>query len=116
VSLGELKKGRGKGVRQPVVLRVPLDQIVMLPTREGFQANLELRVATVAEGGDRSEIPIIPIQFGGPEPPQPGQFITYETTLQLRRKKQRLVLALYDLAGEALLTAQIDFDPSGRTR
>lgn len=112
VQVGGMKKAR-KGIKVDFVLRVPLDQVVMLPVKGGFEANLELRVAALEEDGDRSEIPVTPVKFGGPTAPQPGQFASYQTTVQLRRKKQRLVMALYDLAGEGLMTAEIEFDPKG---
>ncbi len=112
VTVGQVKKAR-KGLKVDVLLRVPLDQVIMLPVKGGFEANLELRVAALEEDGDRSEIPVVPVKFGGPTAPQAGQYATYQTTLQLRRKKQRLVLALYDLAGDGLLTAELEFNPKG---
>jgi len=112
VMVGQVKKAR-KGLKVDVLLRVPLDRVVMLPVKGGFEANLELRVAALEADGDRSEIPVVPVRFGGPTAPQAGQFASYQTTLQLRRKKQRLVLALYDLAGEGLLIAELEFNPKG---
>lgn len=98
----------------PISLLVPLDEVVMLPSRKGYEANLELRVAVIDEEGDRSEMPVIPISFAGEEPPAPGAHVIYDTTLRLRNQKQRLVLALYDTAGEGLLSTTFEMEELAR--
>ena len=101
-------------VQLPLSLRIPMDDVVMLPVAGGYEAQLELRIAVKDDRGDRSEIPVIPIVFGGREPPAPGDHATYETTVKLRKKRQRLALALYDQVGEKILSTSIDFDPEAR--
>ncbi len=110
VELGEPKKKRGK-IELPVSLKIPMDPLVMLPVAGGFEANLELRVAVLDEKGARSEIPVIPVKLGGETRPPPGAHAIYDTQLVLRNISQRLALALYDLAGEKILSTSIEFDP-----
>lgn len=97
----------------PVSLLIPLNDVVMLPSDKGYEARLELRVAVIDEDGDRSKIPVIPIEFSGPEAPAPGAHVVYDTSLLLRDEKQRLVLSLYDLAGEGILSTTFELDPAG---
>lgn len=107
-AAGKVKRGK---LELPVSLTIPLDQIVMLRSAKGFQAELELRVAVLDEKGDRSEIPVIPVSLGGEDKPPPGAYAIYDTSLMLRNIPQRVALALYDLAGEGILSTSIDFEP-----
>ena len=109
VELGVPKLGRR--VRQPAVLRVPLDHVVMVPGAQGFSAQLELHVAAIGEDGARSELPVIPVRLSGAEAPEPGQVAVVDVVLRLRNQKQKLVLALHDLGGGAALTATVWFEP-----
>ena len=110
VELGTPTRKRGK-LQLPVSLKIPMDQLVMLPVAGGFQANLELRVAVLDEKGARSEIPVIPVTLSGETKPPAGAHSVYDTSLVLRNIQQRLALALYDLAGEKILSTSIDLDP-----
>ncbi len=109
-TLGVPKKKRKK-LELPVSLKIPMDELLMVPVAGGFQANLELRVAVVDAEGARSEIPVIPVQIGGPTKPPPGAHAIYDTTLVLRPIQQQLALVLYDTAGEKMLSTSLDFDP-----
>ena len=111
LQLGKPVKARRGKLSLPVSLKIPLDQVVMLPGADGYRAELELRVAVLDNKGERSEIPVIPVAFGGPEKPPPGAHATYDTTLMLRDIPQRVALALYDLAGEGILSTSIEIDP-----
>ena len=57
------------------------------------------------EHGNRSETPVENIRIAGPRAPQPGQYFTYETELELRRRKHTFVVAVYDPLTGAILTA-----------
>ncbi len=111
VQLRRPKKLRRGRLELPVSLKIPLDHVVMLPVARGFEARLELRVAVMNDDGDRSEIPVIPVVLGGRTPPPPNSHAVYDTSLRLRNERQRLSLALYDLAGETIFATSIDLDP-----
>ncbi|MCP3962179.1 MAG: VWA domain-containing protein [bacterium] len=110
VEVGTPKRS-GRRLQLPVSLKIPLDHVVMLPVARGFEARLELRVAVLDDDGDRSEIPVIPVILGGQQEPPPGAHAIYDTALKIRKKKQRLALALYDLAGEKIFSTAIELDP-----
>jgi VWFA-related protein len=110
VRVGEYKKA-GRRAEVPLEVVLPMDWVTMLPSQNGFSASLELRVAALDERGDRSEMPTIPIDFSGPQPPPPGSHSIYETVLKLRRKAQTVVLSLYDRNSGEILTTTFDFAP-----
>jgi hypothetical protein len=95
----------------PFAVRIPMDWVIMLPTGDGHHAaSLELRVAALDRGGDRSEVTALPVELRGPRP-APGSHSVYEAAVELRRRKQRVVFTLTDpLRGESL-TSTLDFDP-----
>ncbi len=109
-TLGEPKKKRKK-VELPVSLKIPMDNLLMVPVAGGFEANLELRIAVIDVEGDRSDIPVIPVKLGGPTKPPPGAYAIYDTTLVLRNIEQQLALVLYDVGGEKMLSTSVDFAP-----
>ena len=96
--------GRGR-LKLPVRLTIPMDAIAMLPRKGGWAAELELRVAVVDDGGNRNEMPIIPVLIEGPEPPPPGAHSIYETELKMRRRPHDLVVSLYDPMSDTILAA-----------
>ncbi len=110
-TIGAAKTMRGKKVELPLSLKIPMDQLLMLPVASGFEANLELRIAVLDEKGHRSEIPVIPVKLGGASKPAEGAFATYDTTLVLRDIQQQLAVVLYDVAGERMLSTSVDFNP-----
>jgi len=108
VRFGEPVRSGYKKVLLPLHLTIPLQHITLLPSAEGFRARLELRVAATDQGGDRSEIPTVPIDLLVPK--DAGSTVVYETQLLLRKKPHRLVLSLYDVASGEMFTRRADVD------
>lgn len=109
VKMGEPKLKR-RIARLPLEVQIPLDWATLIPKGNKRQLDLEIRVAALDDNGERSEVPVIPVQVEIPPPP-PGVHITYETQVELRKTSQRLVVSLHDrLSGDAL-SAALDFEP-----
>ena len=89
-------------MRLPIALSLPVDQLALLPSGEAQVADLELRVAAIDERGGRSEVPVIPIRLTIPGTPPAGARARYETTLELRRVKNRVAVAVYDPVSGAI--------------
>jgi VWFA-related protein len=102
VSVGELRKVGMRGAELPVTVRVPAEKLTLVPQSGRYVGRLELRIGTLDDDGDRSDVPVLPIEISQPQAPQPGTFVRYDATLQLRYAPQDVQFVLYDLlSGES---------------
>jgi VWFA-related protein len=106
VALGAATKSSGNTMKVPLTVRIPLENLTLLPQGDRLVADVELRIAALDERGGRSEIPVIPVSLSLPGKPPTGAYATYQTTLQLRRAKNQLVLAVSDPVGGAIYSAR----------
>ena len=83
----------------PLEVGLSMDQITLLETNGRFVNELEIRVTVMDKIGNRSETVLDTILIDGSQPPGPEQLYFYETTLLLRRKEHRIVVAVYDHEG-----------------
>ena len=104
------RAGRGKIV-VPVTVAIPLDEVTLLPVAGVWQNELEFRVTVMDENGNRSETPVEKIRIAGNQPPQSGQYFTYETGLELRRREHTFVIAVYDPLTGAILSSSGEIGP-----
>jgi len=111
LELGIPVKAERGTMNVPVTVRIPLDQITTLPSGGQFVAAVELRAAALDDKGGRSEVPVIPVQLEMPGKPPAGAFATYTVTLQLRRTKNQIVVAVSDPVSGAIFSARADVQP-----
>lgn len=97
---------KGTGVAVPVTLGLPAELMTMVPVNGKYSAQLELRFAASDSEGNGSDIPVLPITLTSDKPPAPGKMIKYKTTLTLRGKADRLVVAVYDPLSGRIATAE----------
>ncbi|MYB20723.1 MAG: VWA domain-containing protein [Holophagales bacterium] len=98
------RRGLGKMVI-PLQVSIPLDEVQLLPVAGVWQNELEFRVTVMDKHGNRSETPVEKVRIAGPQEPQPGQFFTYQTGLELRRREHTFVIAVYDPLTGAILSS-----------
>ena len=98
------RRGFGKMV-VPVEVTIPLDEVQLLPVAGVWQNELEFRVTVMDKHGNRSETPVEKVRIAGSREPQPGQFFTYSTGLELRRREHTFVIAVYDPLTGAILSS-----------
>jgi hypothetical protein len=110
IELGPVPAGKGKSMRVPLKIGIPMDAVTMIERRGKYHAELELRVAALAEDGARNEVQVIPVKLSG-DKPQRGQHATYEVEVALSRQRQDLVIALYDPGSGKLLEAMTSLEP-----
>ena len=103
-TFGRPTKKRGK-LRIPLEVGIPMDEISLLPSQGRYVNELEIRVTVMDENGSRSDTTVDKIQINGAEPPRPGQFYYYETTLHLRNRNHRIVIAVFDPLSNAILSS-----------
>lgn len=111
VEMGKPQKGGRGTFKLPITILIPLDQLTMLAVGGQTMADLELRVAALDDNGRRSEVSVVPIKIAGRGHAAPGQTSRYETTIELRKAKQSLVVALYDKSGGNLLSSTLEVSP-----
>ncbi len=109
VAMGESTRSGMRAALIPVEIRIPMDWATSLSTANGYVTQLDLRVAAIDEKGDRSEMPIVPIELMGPRP-APESVAIFETQLRVRRRAQRLVLSLADRVSGEILTSTLELD------
>ena len=111
VRFGKPKRARLGKMIVPVAVSIPLDEVALLPVAGVWQNELEFRVTVMDENGNRSETPVEKIRIAGNQPPQPGQYFTYQTGLELRRREHTFVIAVYDPLTGAILSTSGEIGP-----
>ena len=112
VRLGKPKRSGLRRMTAELEIGIPSSAMTFLPGPEGETAQIELRIAVLDEDGAKSDTPVIPLVFGRRSgAADTGQIVPYATKIQLRRKRQSLVVAVYDLASGAIVSSVISVDP-----
>jgi VWFA-related protein len=111
VKLGATVASGRREMEVPISLAIPADAITFVPVNGKQTAELELRVAAVDSGGNRAQVPVIPVTLTGAEAPKAGMFVRYDTRLKLRKLPHHLTLAIFDPLSGKILTAQADVAP-----
>ena len=111
VQFGRPTRAGMSTVRLPLTLRIPADAITLVPVGGEHRAELELRVAALDDKGRTSDIPVVPITISAKQPPGRDQFFTYSTSLELRKQRHQLVVAVYDRASGTLLSTTAEVAP-----
>lgn len=111
LRVGEPKRKSAGVMSVELELGIPLDGLTLVPTEKGVATELELRVAALDERGGRSDIPVVPIRLDLPSQPPTGRFVAYRTTLELRRVRNQVVVALYDPVSGVIHSASAEIEP-----
>jgi VWFA-related protein len=111
LELGAPEKSSMNVMRVRVRLSLPVSELTLLPAGEVRAADLELRVAAIDERGGRTEVPVVPMRVMAPAKAAPDAVVTYETTIELRRVRNRLAVAVYDPAAGNLWASTVDVAP-----
>lgn len=111
MQLGKPVKAGRREIEVQVALAIPSEAVTMVPLDGKHVAQLELRIAAVDVEGNRSAIPVIPLQLSLDQPPPQGTHLRYDTRIKLRRIKQHLIVAIFDPLSSRILTAEADVTP-----
>lgn len=107
IRLGTPVKSKA-GLEIPITLGLPVSILTILEQNGKFLAHLELRGAAADKDGNRSEIPVVPVDLSSTKAPKPGGFVKYETHLTVKGTASHLVMAVYDVVSGKLATAEAD--------
>jgi VWFA-related protein len=107
VKLGTIAKTKA-GIEIPLTLALPVNAFTAVPLEGKYHARLELRVAATDDQGNRSEIPVIPLDLTSANEPKAGGFVKYETKVTVKGKPKHLVLATYDPLSGKIATSEVE--------
>ncbi len=113
IRFGTPTKAGYRKIVVPMEVRIPLDDVTLLPMAGRWMNELEFRITVINESGDRSEIPMSKVAIAGSEPPSPGQFFVFDTGVKMRKREHRYVAAVYDPLSGAILSATGTLGPHG---
>ena len=111
IQVGSSENSFGGTMKVPITMRIPLEQLTVLRSGDKYNADVELRIAALDDRGGRSDIPVIEVTLEMPSKPPAGAYATYQTTLQLRRARNQVVLAVSDPVGGAIYSARTEIAP-----
>jgi len=111
VAVGKPEKLKGRTMRVPITLQVPLDQLTPLPSADGQVVQVELRVGAQDSDGNTASIPVIPLQMKLAGEVKAGDSGRYATDLLLRRGEHDLVIALYEPVSGKVFSASARIAP-----
>jgi VWFA-related protein len=111
VQLGQPVKTGRREIEVPLTLAIPTEAFTAVPLNGKYATEIELRVAAQDEHGERSDIPVVPLQLTSDRAPLPGHYVRYQTKLKLRRQKQHLIFAIFDPLSNRITMAEADLKP-----
>lgn len=105
LRFGKARRGGLGKVLVPLEVGIPLDNITLLPANDLWVGEVEIRVTVMDARGNRSETSLAKIPISGSRRPKAGERFWYETTLAMRRRDHKIVVAVYDPLSGALLSS-----------
>src|SRR5436305_2016365 len=95
-----------KGLTEiPVTLGLPVEAMTVVPVDGRFRSHLELHAAAGDDNGNRSDVPVLPLDLTAAKVPKAGGFVRYDTKIKIRGKAKHLVVAVYDPLSGKIATA-----------
>ncbi|HEV2843876.1 MAG TPA: hypothetical protein VG477_03445, partial [Thermoanaerobaculia bacterium] len=111
VTVGESRNAGFQKMELPVTLEIPSSALTPLPSGDGYEVQARLSMGALDEWGGRTRMGSVPLRLTLQNPPGPGSFARYETTLKLRKAPQRLVFSVEDTAGGGEAWAELNVKP-----
>jgi VWFA-related protein len=109
IRLGTLvKNDKARTVEIPITLGLPVSILTVIEQNGKFRSHLELRAVAADKDGNRSGVPVTPVDLSSTKAPKPGGFVKYETRITLKGSASHLVVAIYDVASGKIATTETD--------
>ncbi|MDX1383616.1 MAG: VWA domain-containing protein, partial [Thermoanaerobaculia bacterium] len=113
LTLGEPLDPRKKRLEVPLDIRIPLDEVTMVPTNGFYYGDIEIRISVMDEKGNTASSDVRSVSVEGAEPPPPGAHYTYSTTLEIRNRNHKIVVGVHDTTSGASLSGSTRLSPAG---
>ncbi len=102
LDLGRGTARDGESYEVPILVRIPLDKVVLVPRETAHEARLEVFISAMDERGGTSEVSraAVPISIPDADLPEAlGKHFTYEARLLMRRGRHRVAVGVRDELG-----------------
>ncbi|MYB20778.1 MAG: VWA domain-containing protein [Holophagales bacterium] len=113
IRFGAPEKAGFRKIAVPMEVRIPLEDLTVLPAGGQWMNEVEFRLTVIDEYGDHSDTPLSRIPILRAEAPMPGQTFVYETDLVMRKRPHRYVAAIHDPLSGAILSSSGSVGPEG---
>lgn len=111
VELGEPENRPRQTMVVPLRVDVPWREITLLPSQEGLEGRLEIRVAARDREGSMSPVNRVPVELSREAEPDSGGSFQWESEVTLRRERHDLVVSVYDTLSGRVLTRRVSVEP-----
>ncbi|MEE2777917.1 MAG: VWA domain-containing protein [Acidobacteriota bacterium] len=112
VRFGKARKARRGIVEIPLEVGFALDDVTLLQVGpDAYGGEVEVRVTVMDESGYRSDTPVESVRIAGRERPEPGQMYWWKTTLLMRKRNHRVVVAVFDALSGAMFSSSAEIFP-----
>ncbi len=111
VVIGEIEREGRSDINVPVQIVLDGANLESVMSDGKFIVRGVLFYASMDEDGAVSDVKAVTIGWSSDTPLAAGQLIPYQFTAELKRKKQRLALAFYDIAGDTTQASLIPINP-----
>ena len=113
LTLGEPLEPGKKRLEVPLDVRIPLDAVTIIDQAGIFAGELEIRISVIDEQGNTASSEVRAVSIQGQAAPLPGAYYTYSTVLEIRNRKQKIVVGVQDILGGASLAGTTRLPSSG---
>jgi len=111
IDLGEARRAGRRKVDLPFAVTIPMDRIVLQRTPKGTFARLELRIVTMDDEGNRSDLNTLLLELPIDARTARLPAISYEAAVRIQREPHALVFTLTDKVGGSLMVSRRDWKP-----
>ncbi len=111
VQVGASKSLRGRMMRVPIDIDVPVGTLAALPYGDRYLQRLEVRFATIDGDGWRAENPAIPLALWSDTAPEPDAVFRYHAEVTMRHLPHTVVVTVRDQVSRQTSSARVEVAP-----
>jgi VWFA-related protein len=111
LRFGKAERQRRGILKVPLEVGFTLDEIQLIPFAGRQVAEVLIVITVMDDRGNRSETPVHEVRILGWEIPEPGQRYWWRTTLLMRKRKHRVMVAVYDPISTSTLSSSAEISP-----
>lgn len=110
LEIGQMKQGEGGHYLVPVLVKIPLDKVILVPREQSHEARLRLYIAAMDSDGGVSDVQQVHLPISIPAADlaaAAGKHYAYSVNLLMRRGDQKVAVGVRDdVAGESAFVSK----------